>query len=174
MITQNANIYPPGISKNLQKYPVQNTYHQPPIMEYKWKEYLRCHHSLINRWEVLWCLVCWLQLILFLLSMSLPQGSEQDSMGQWILRWHYKSMTMVRGDYPNAWFMPGTRLSMMATVQARHSTMTSLSGGKRGMTSTAGWPGRRAFVRYAAIPFSIKSDRKVNNPVSTRRPPWVR
>src|ERR1700734_1141893 len=69
--------------------------------------------------------------------------------------------------------MPGTRLSMMATVQARHSTITSLSGGKRGMTSTAGWPGRRAFVRYAAIPCSIKSARKVNNPTSTRRPPYV-
>jgi len=69
--------------------------------------------------------------------------------------------------------MSGTRLSMMATVQARHSTITSLSGGKSGMTSTAGWPGRRAFARYAAIPCSIKSARKVNSPTSTRRPPYV-
>ena len=70
-------------------------------------------------------------------------------------------------------FIPGTRLSIIATVHARHSTMTSLSGGKRGITSTAGCPGRREFARYAANPCSIKSALKVKSPVSTRRPPNV-
>jgi len=40
--------------------------------------------------------------------------------------------------YPKALLISGTRVSMIATVHARHSTMTSLSGGKMGITSTAG------------------------------------
>lgn len=57
-------------------------------------------------------------------------------------------------------------------VTARHSTMTSSSVAKSGITSTVCWPFSIELFLNAATPLLISASFRVSKPVSTSRPPF--
>lgn len=57
-------------------------------------------------------------------------------------------------------------------VTARHSTMTSSSVAKSGITSTVCWPFSIELFLNAASPLFISASFRVSKPVSTSRPPF--